>query len=72
MKNTVGYEEADLTFVCRKIYQHQFSREDIAADVQDDYHASNPDDYPDGKGGWQPHIVFIGEILEVIDKRGMK
>lgn len=69
MKNTVGYEEADLTFVCRKIYQHQFSREDIAADVQD-YYASNPDDYPDGKGGWQPHIVFIGEILEVIDKRG--
>ena len=25
--------------------------------------------YPDSNGGWQPHIVFVGEIIEVRDER---
>ncbi len=28
-----------------------------------------PKVYPDFKGGWQPHLVFIGEIIDVIDER---
>ena len=69
MGNCVTYEEANLIFLCRKIYQHQFAKEDIAQDVQA-YYESNPKVYPvDENGEWQPHYVFVGEIIEVEDKR---
>ena len=64
----VTYKEANLTFLCKKLYQYQFSKEDIAPEVRE-YYASMPKVYPDFKGGWQPHIVFIGEIIAVIDER---
>lgn len=68
VNDTVTYEEAELTFVCKKLYQHQFSRDDLAPEIQQ-YYASSPSVYPDFKGGWQPHIMFIGGITSVIDKR---
>ena len=59
------YEEAEKTFLCRKIYQHQLAKEDIAPDVQE-YYAANAKVYPvDENGEWQPHWVFVGEIIEV-------
>ena len=57
-----------LKFLCQKLYQHQFSKEDITIEVQE-YYASMPKVYPDFNGGWQPHIVFAGEIIEVMDER---
>lgn len=66
--NTVGYKEASLTFVCRKMYQHQLAKQNLVPDIQA-YYSHNSKVFPDGNGGWQPHIVFVGEILEVIDKR---
>lgn len=69
MGGSVTYEEANLTFLCRKIYQHQFAKEDMAPDVQEHYKA-NPQSFPlDAAGEWQPHWVFVGEIIEVEDKR---
>ena len=68
MGDGVTYKEANLTFRCKKLYQHQFSKEDIAPEIQE-YYASLPKAYPDFKGGWQPHIVFVGEIIEVNDQR---
>ena len=41
---------------------------DGAPEIQE-YYASMPKVYPDFKGGWQPHIVFVGQILGVEDKR---
>ena len=64
----VTYQEANLTFLCKKLYQHQFTKEDIAPEIQE-YYASMPKVYPDFKGGWQPHIVFVGEIIDVKDER---
>ncbi len=64
MGDSVGFAEAKLTFVCKKLYQHQFSKEDLAEDIQE-YYSSKPDLYPDENGGWQPHYVFVGEVLEV-------
>ena len=65
----VGYEEAELTLLCRKLYQHQFSKADIAEDVRY-YYAENPRLYPpDASGEWQPHWTFIGEIVGVEDRR---
>ena len=66
--SSVTYEEADLTFLCRKLYQHQLAREDLAADIQD-YYRVNPKAYPvDENGDWQPHWLFIGDILDVREK----
>lgn len=64
----VTYKEANISFICKKIYQNQFVKENIAPEVQE-YYASKPKLYPDFKGGWQPHIAFIGEICAVEDNR---
>ncbi len=68
MGDSVTYGEAHLTFLCRKIYQHQFVKEDLGSEIQE-YYGSNPRSFPaDEKGTWQPHWMFIGEILEVVEK----
>lgn len=67
--NSVTYEEANLTFLCRKVYSHQLSKEDIADDVKE-YYLNNPKVYPaDENGEWQPHYLFIGEIIEIRNKQ---
>ena len=68
MGESITFKEANLTFLCKKLYQHQFSKDDLASKVKE-YYASMPEVYPDFKGGWQPHIVFVGEIIDVVDKR---
>ena len=54
---TVTFAEAELTFVCRKIYQAPFVREGMADDINAIY------------TGWDPHWMFIGEILDTQDNR---
>ena len=56
---TVIFQEASLTFICRKIYYAQFEPEHIAHDVGEFYSRRN----------MPAHYEFIGEIMEVIDKR---
>ena len=68
MGQGVTFREANLTFLCKKLYQHQFSRDDLAPEIQA-YYAAAPQVYPDFQGGWQPHIVFVGEIMDVRDDR---
>lgn len=63
INNTMTYKEAETTFVCKKLYQHQFSKEDLAPEIQQ-YYASMPKIYPDFHGGWQPHYLFIGQVVE--------
>lgn len=60
----VTFEEAELTLLCRKLYLHQFTKEDLSQDVQD-YYASLPQTYPDFKGGWQPHYQIIGSVTDI-------
>ncbi len=68
MENSVTYQEASQAFLCRKVYQHQFAKEDIAPDVQE-YYREHPGVYPvDEKGEWQPHWVFVGEIIGELSK----
>ena len=62
---SVTFEEAALTFVCRKIYQHRMSKEGMAPDIRD-YYASKPGAFPATESGeWEPHWVFVGEIVDV-------
>ena len=43
--------------------------EDLVPAVQE-YYQANPKVYPpDEDGQWQPHWVFVGEVLQVLDRR---
>ena len=54
----VDFAEAKLTFVCRKLYSHQFEAEQTPPEVQDwIYH-----------GDFPPHTMFIGEVVDVIER----
>ena len=65
---SVTYEEASLTLYCRKIYQNRMDKAGIAKEYQEMY-AANPKLYPpDEEGIWQPHWVFVGEILDVLER----
>ncbi|MBQ9036934.1 MAG: flavin reductase [Erysipelotrichaceae bacterium] len=57
LENGVYYQEATLTFVCRKLYQGEFEREGLADKI-------NNGIYKD----WHPHYMFVGEIIDVIEK----
>ena len=52
----VTFEEAELTFVCRKLYQGPFEREGLAPEISEGI-------YKD----WEPHWMFVGEIVEAIE-----
>jgi len=67
--DSVAYEEANLTFLCKKLYQHEFVKEDLAQEIHEYYKAS-PSVYPlDANGDWQTHYMFVGEIMEEVDKQ---
>ena len=64
---SVGYREASLTFLCRKLYQHPFSREDLAPEIRE-YYQAHPGVYPpDENGEWHPHWVFVGEVIDALE-----
>ena len=69
MGNSVTYEEANLVFLCKKVYQHQLVKENIAQEIQEYYQSDLLANPLDENGEWQPHWIFIGEILEVRDTR---
>lgn len=58
ISGTVGYEEAELTFVCHKLYQGEFQREGLADEINHGIYQN-----------WDPHWMFVGEIIEAIDRR---
>lgn len=55
---SVSFEEAQLTFVCHKLYEGPFEREGLADEI-------NHGVYKD----WEPHWMFVGEIIEADDCR---
>ena len=64
----VTFKEADLTFVCKKLYEHQFDEAYLAEKVKD-YYASNPAVYTQaGHDRWEPHYMYIGEVVEAIEQ----
>lgn len=53
----VTFEEAELTFLCHKLYEGPFEREGLAPEIDKGLYAD-----------WQPHWMFVGEILETEKK----
>ncbi|MCQ2558982.1 MAG: flavin reductase [Oscillospiraceae bacterium] len=65
--DTVYFKEAKLTLVCRKLYGGQFSKDGIAPEIAE-YYKTKPHVYPvDENGQWQPHWMFVGELIDVIE-----
>ena len=57
LENGVGFEQAELTFVCRKIYADQFKLELTPENMQKNVYTKIP-----------PHWFFIGSIEQVFGK----
>lgn len=51
----VGFEQAALTFVCRKIYSHKFDVKDVPEDIAGALYAD----------GNPVHYMYMGEIVDV-------
>ena len=65
--DSTTFKEAKLTFVCKKLYQHEISKENLAQEIQD-YYMSKPQSFPlDENGEWHAHYMFVGEIIDVIE-----
>lgn len=67
----VTFEEAEITFLCHKLYLHQFSKDGLSEEIKK-YYAGRPKVYPnvspDGTSdNWEPHYAIVGEITEVRD-----
>lgn len=52
---SVGFKEAELTFVCRKIYWNDLDLNQIPGDVKAHYYETEA-----------PHRMYIGEVIEII------
>ncbi len=55
IENGVGYEQATLTLVCKKIYSDQLKKERIPAEAVATFYS--------GDDGVDPHYLFIGEVI---------
>ena len=67
----VTFKEAELTFVCKKLYEHQFDEAYLAEKVKD-YYASNPAVYTQaGHDRWERHYMYIGEVVDAIEDQSV-
>ncbi len=57
VEHGVDFKQAELTFVCRKLYSHQFEVERVPPEVADWIYTRVP-----------PHTMFIGEIVDCIER----
>ena len=52
----VTFDEASLTFVCKRLYKAPFEREGLAGEINNGVYAN-----------WQPRWMYMGEIVEAED-----
>ena len=52
------FEEANLTFICKKLYQAPFERSGMADEIDNGIYKN-----------WTPHWMYIGEIIKADDRR---
>ncbi|MCR5138348.1 MAG: flavin reductase [Oscillospiraceae bacterium] len=55
---SVSFAQAELTFVCRKLYSHQFEKEKVPKDAANWIYSK----------GLPPHTMFIGEVIEAVER----
>lgn len=57
VEHGVDFAQAELSFVCKKLYAHQFEKDQVPQEVADWIYSRIP-----------PHSMFIGEIVEAIER----
>lgn len=57
LEHGVDFKQAELSFVCKKLYSHQFEKEQVPQEVADWIYTRVP-----------PHTMFIGEVVDVIER----
>lgn len=55
VEHGVGFKEAELTFVCRKLYAKGFDKDAVPEEVRDWIYTRVP-----------PHTMFIGEVVDAL------
>ena len=68
LNHGITYNEAKLTFVCHKIYAHEIKKDGLGKEICE-YYAEKPDLFTNGNGGWTPHYIFMGEVVDVIETK---
>lgn len=74
--DAVTFKEAQLTFLCHKIYFHQMSKDGMSEEVKK-YYAASPTKYPkvheDGTDDlWEPHYAIVGEVVKAIENSSLQ
>ena len=57
--NSVTFEEAEVTLVCRKLFMQRLELENMPDDIVKTYYE-----------GDAPHDMYIGEIVKIIENKG--
>ena len=52
---SVSYEEAEMTLLCRKLFRQQLDPANIPSDIAERFYASDA-----------PHDMYIGEVVEIL------
>ena len=66
--NSISYKEAEVTYYCKKIYSGFFDKNLVDDEIKQ-YYQNNPKSFPLSEDGdWQTHMMFVGEIIEVIKR----
>ena len=58
LDGAVGFDQAETTILCRKIYWQDLVRQNMPADVAAAYYAAE-----------EPHRMYIGEVLSILPER---
>ena len=58
LDKSVTFKEANLTIVCKKIFTQKLNIEGMSKEIQDSFYKDDP-----------VHHMFIGEVIDIIDKR---
>lgn len=61
LSNGISFKEAKLTIVCKKIYSQDLNIENIPKSEVDKFYNEEP-----------LHRMFIGEVIDIIDRRNIK
>jgi len=52
------FKEAELTIVCKKIYSQELNKNNMSSDIVNRFYKND-----------EVHEMFIGEVVEIIDRR---
>lgn len=56
--NSISFKEANLTLVCKKIYYDDLKKENIKPEIQEQFYKKD-----------EIHRMYIGEVIDIIDRR---